>query len=80
MTWWCPAIRDDSPQARHHLTQADQVNQLVAASAATPDLGFIARMMALGGSDSLSNLQPLYWENNRHKGDNWPQWSCAVTS
>ena len=36
--------------------------------------------VALGGSDSLSNLQPLYWENNRHKGDNWPQWSCAVTS
>ena len=41
------AIRDDSPQARHHFTQADQVNQLVAASEATPDLGFIARMMAL---------------------------------
>ena len=42
-----PAIRDASPQARHHFTQADQVNQLVAASEATPDLGFIARMMAL---------------------------------
>ena len=41
------AIRDASPQARHHFTQADQVNQLVAASEATPDLGFIARMMAL---------------------------------
>ncbi len=22
-----------------------------------------------GGSDDLSNLQPLYWENNRRKGD-----------
>ena len=42
-----PAIRDDSPQARHHFTQADQVNQLVAASEADPDLGFMARMMAL---------------------------------
>ena len=42
-----PAIRDDSPQARHHFTQADQVNQLVSASEADPDLGFMARMMAL---------------------------------
>ena len=24
-----PAIRDDSPQARHHFTVADQVNQLI---------------------------------------------------
>ncbi|MBD3649469.1 MAG: HNH endonuclease [Pseudomonadales bacterium] len=29
-----------------------------------------------GGSDALSNLQPLQWENNRHKSDNWPNWSC----
>ena len=36
-----------SPQARHHFTRADQVNQLVTASEADPDLGFIARMMAL---------------------------------
>ena len=41
------ALRDASPQARHHFTQADQVNQLVAASEATPDLGFMARTMAL---------------------------------
>ncbi len=33
-----------------------------------------------GGSDDLSNLQPLQWENNRHKGDNWPQWSCKVAA
>ena len=26
------AVRDDSPQARHHFTVADQVNQLVSAS------------------------------------------------
>ena len=39
--------RDVSPQARHHFTQADQVNQLVSASEADPDLGFMARMMAL---------------------------------
>ena len=41
------AIREASPQARHHFTLADQVNQLVSASEADPDLGFMARMMAL---------------------------------
>ena len=41
------AIREASPQARHHFTQADQVNLLVSASKADPDLGFMARMMAL---------------------------------
>ena len=41
------ALRDASPQALHHFTQADQVNQLVSASEADPDLGFMARMMAL---------------------------------
>jgi len=33
-----------------------------------------------GGSDELSNLQPLQWENNRQKEDDWPNWSCAVKS
>ena len=41
------AIREASPQALHHFTQADQVNQLVTASEADPDLGFMARLMAL---------------------------------
>ena len=41
------AIRDATPQARHHFTQADQVHQLVSASEADPDRGFMARMMAL---------------------------------
>ena len=41
------AIRDASPQALHHFTRFDQVNQLVGASEADPDLGFMARMMAL---------------------------------
>ena len=40
-------IHDTSPQARHHFTQADQVNQLVEASEADADLGFMARLMAL---------------------------------
>ena len=41
------SIREASPQALHHFTQADQVNQLVRASEADPDLGFMARLMAL---------------------------------
>ena len=41
------AIREASPQALHHFRQADQVNQLVGASEADPDLGFMARLMAL---------------------------------
>ena len=41
------AIRDASPQALHHFTQADQVNLLVNASEADPDMGFMARLMAL---------------------------------
>lgn len=28
------------------------------------------------GTDEISNLQPLHWENNRHKGDNYPIWDC----
>jgi hypothetical protein len=32
--------------------------------------------VAKGGTDDLSNLQPLYWENNRRKGDTYP-WSCS---
>ncbi len=42
-----PAIRDATPQALHHFTQADQVNLLVSASEADTDLGFMARMMVL---------------------------------
>ena len=42
-----PAIRDDSPQARRSFTLADQVDQLVSASEATPDRGFLGRTMAL---------------------------------
>ena len=41
------SVRDATPQAVHHFTQADQVNQLVTASEADPYLGFMARTMAL---------------------------------
>ena len=36
--------------------------------------------VASGGTDDLSNLQPLHWENNRHKGDSYPDWECRRTS
>jgi hypothetical protein len=38
------------------------------------------KLVSKDGSDDLSNLRPLQWENNRHKGDDWPKWSCAVKS
>ena len=41
------AIREASPQALHHFTLADQVNQLVSASEADPDRGFMARLLVL---------------------------------
>ena len=41
------AIREATPQALHHYTRFDQVNQLVSASEADPELGFMARLLAL---------------------------------
>ena len=54
------SIREASPQARHHFTLADQVNQLVTASETTPDLGFMARLLVLC---SLPRTNP----GNRHQ-------------
>ena len=33
-----------------------------------------------GGGDDLNNLQPLQWQNNRHKGDNYPSNSYCIVS
>lgn len=33
-----------------------------------------------GGSNDLSNLRPLQWENNRSKSDNYPNWTSKVSS
>ena len=54
------AIRDATPQALHHYTRFDQVNQLVSASEADPDLGFMARLLVLC---SLPRTNP----GNRHQ-------------
>jgi hypothetical protein len=38
--------------------------------------------VAKGGTDDLSSLQPLHWENNRAKLDDWPDWKgkCKETT
>ena len=54
------ALRETPLPARRGFTVADQVNQLVGASEADPDLGFMARTMALC---SLPRTNP----GNRHQ-------------
>ena len=49
-----------TPQARHHFTTLDQIDQLVDASEADADLGFMARLLALC---SLPRTDP----KNRHE-------------
>ena len=41
------ALTPAAPKARHHFTRLDQINQLVGASEADPELGFMARLLAL---------------------------------
>ena len=41
------AHRVAAPPARHHFTRFDQITQLVNASEADPELGFMARLLAL---------------------------------
>ena len=38
------------------------------------------RPVAKGGSHDLSNLQPMQWENNRAKGDDYPNFTCKKRS
>ena len=42
-----PTRRERAPKARRHFTQLDQIAQLVAARDADPELGFMARLLAL---------------------------------
>ncbi len=34
--------------------------------------------VARGGTDVMTNLQPLHWKNNRGKSDDYPRWHCTV--
>jgi len=36
--------------------------------------------VAKGGGDELSNLQPLQWQNNREKGDDFPASDYCIVS
>lgn len=36
--------------------------------------------VVLNGSDDIENLNPLQWQNNRTKGDDYPQFKTSVTS
>ena len=61
------AIRDATPQSLHHYTRSDQVNQLVNAREADPDLGFMARLMTLC---SLPRTNP--GDQHQYKRQNGP--------
>ncbi len=52
------ALRKTSPQAVRPFTQADQINQLVGASASDPDLGFSeeSTLLASGGPEQAKVL------------------------
>ena len=60
-------LRDASPQARHHFTQADQVNQLVGASEAAPDMGFMARLLALCSLPRTNPGNRLQYKGSPHE-------------
>lgn len=32
------------------------------------------------GSDNVDNLDPLHWENNSYKGDDFPNWQTSISS
>ena len=68
------ALREYSPQARHHFTRFDQVDQLVRASEATPDTGFMARLMMLC---SLPRIDPA--DRTQYKRVNGP-YTLIVTA
>ena len=55
------AIREATPPALHHFTQADQVHQLVGASEADPDLGFMARTL-----NRAEGRPDILWQRHRH--------------
>ena len=36
--------------------------------------------LAHGGTDDISNLNPIHWENNRKKGADYPNFESVVSS
>ena len=68
------ALRKYTPQARHHFTRFDQVEQLVRAALADPDRGFMARLMMVC---SLPRTNP--GRQLQYKRDNGP-YTLTVTA
>ena len=52
-------LREATPQALNHFTRFDQVNQLVMASEADPDLGFMVRLSVVAGKRLLIVVQQV---------------------
>lgn len=36
--------------------------------------------LSKGGTDNSTNLQPLHWENNRTKADDYPEFKTSISS
>ena len=61
------ALRETPPPARRGFTLADQVNQLVGASEADPDLGFMGRTMALCSLPRSNPGNRLQYKRSGHE-------------
>ena len=57
------AVGEASPQALGHFTRFDQVDQLAWASEADPDLGFMARLIALCSLPRTNPGDQLQYKN-----------------
>ena len=62
-----------SAQTRHHFTTLRQINQLIEASAAEPDLGFMARLLALCSLPRTNQRDRLQYERS-----NGPYKLCMI--
>lgn len=36
--------------------------------------------LVIDGSHDISNLEPLQWQNNRTKGDDFPHWNTSISA
>ena len=67
--------RATSPQARYHFNRFDQVDKLVTVSEADPDMGFMARMMALC---SLPRTNPGNRKEYKHVNGPYTLYMTAI--
>ena len=65
--------RSMSAQTRHHFTTLRQINQLIEASAAEPNLGFMARLLALCSLPRTNQRDRLQYERS-----NGPYKLCMI--